>query len=80
MSKVEEGGGGFRLTPPPSRLRITIFSRRLLGLKDRVKEHLRQIADKIQRLDQVQVRPLRAVASVRQGGQMPPLNFGPEAN
>ena len=30
MSKVE--GGGVRLTPPPSRLRVTIFSRRLLGL------------------------------------------------
>ena len=28
--KVE---GGVRLTPPPSRLRVTIFSRRLLGLK-----------------------------------------------
>ena len=26
-------------------------------LKDRLKEHLRQIADKIQRLDQVQARP-----------------------
>ena len=32
MSKVE--GGGVRLPPPPrpSRLRVTIFSRRLLGL------------------------------------------------
>ena len=30
MSKVEGGGGG----PRPSRLRVTIFSRRLLGLKD----------------------------------------------
>ena len=30
MSKVE--GGGVRLTLPPSRLRVTIFSRRLLGL------------------------------------------------
>ena len=30
MSKVE---GGVRLTSPPSRLRVTIFSRRLLGLK-----------------------------------------------
>ena len=32
MSKVEGGGGGVRLTPP-SRLRVTIFSRRLPGLK-----------------------------------------------
>ena len=34
MSKVERGGG-VRLTPPPSlsRLRLTIFSSRLLGLK-----------------------------------------------
>ena len=31
MSKVEEGGG-VRLTPPPSRLLVTIFSSRLLGL------------------------------------------------
>ena len=32
MSKVE--GGGVRLTPPPpSRLRVSIFSSRLLGLK-----------------------------------------------
>ena len=32
MSKLE--GGGVRLTPPPlSRLRVTIFSSRLLGLK-----------------------------------------------
>ena len=30
MSKVEEGGGG--PVDPPSRLRVTIFSRRLLGL------------------------------------------------
>ena len=32
MSKVEEGGGGPIDPPPPSRLRLTIFSRRLLGL------------------------------------------------
>ena len=33
VSKVEEGGG-VRLNPPPppSRLRVSIFSRRLLGL------------------------------------------------
>ena len=31
MSKVE-GGGGSDWPPPPSRLRVTIFSRRLLGL------------------------------------------------
>ena len=30
MSKVEGGGGPI---DPPSRLRVTIFSRRLLGLK-----------------------------------------------
>ena len=30
MSKVEGGGGP--IDPPPSRLRVTIFSRRLLGL------------------------------------------------
>ena len=33
MLKLEGGGGGVRLTPPPSRLRVTIFSLRLLGLK-----------------------------------------------
>ena len=32
MSKVEGGGGPFEPPPPPSRLRVTIFSRRLLGL------------------------------------------------
>ena len=32
MSKVEKGGGG--PIDPPSRLRITIFSSRLLGLSD----------------------------------------------
>ena len=31
MSKVEGGGGG-SIDPPPSRLRVTIFSSRLLGL------------------------------------------------
>ena len=36
MSKVE--GGGVRLTPPPSRLRVTIFSRRLLGLTEQLYE------------------------------------------
>ena len=30
MSKVE--GGGVQLTPPPSSVRVTIFSSRLLGL------------------------------------------------
>ena len=34
MSKVE--GGGVRLTPP-SRLRATIFSRRLLGLSRKIR-------------------------------------------
>ena len=29
MSKIE---GGVRLSPPPSRIHVTIFSRRLLGL------------------------------------------------
>ena len=33
MSKVE--GGGVRLIPPISRLRVTIFSRRLLELDTR---------------------------------------------
>ena len=45
MSKVE---GGVRLTPPPSRLRVTIFSRRLLGLKMEIfhlidKEHAKML-------------------------------------
>ena len=34
MSKVEWGGGGGGPTDPPSRLRVTIFSIRLLKLKD----------------------------------------------
>ena len=33
MSKIEGGGGG-PITPPPSRLRVTIFSRRILGLTE----------------------------------------------
>ena len=33
MSKVEGGGGG-PIDPPPSRLRVTIFSRRLLWLNE----------------------------------------------
>ena len=32
MSNVEGRGGGPIDPPPPSRLRVTIFSRRLLGL------------------------------------------------
>ena len=32
MNCVESRRGGIRLTPPPSRLRVTIFYRRLLGL------------------------------------------------
>ena len=37
MSKVE--GGGVRLTPPPSKLRVTIFSGRLLGLTQQLEKN-----------------------------------------
>ena len=46
MSKVEEGGGGFRLTTTPLSVLVTIFSSRLLGLSNpnRRELHLQFVA------------------------------------
>ena len=49
MSKMEGGGGGPIDAPPPSRLRVTIFSSRLLGLN--LGKELQELCEKIKILD-----------------------------